>query len=752
MPFNTPLGERISNQANLTFIRPLSIKLECQVEGHPDPVIKWLKDGQNVSNCPDYEMSQQGNKHALHIRSAMNAAGIKQSTCLLIVAPAPTPLPGAAASMSIASSPVPPLTPVGPSAPFFIKELRNQLFKPGGSIVFEARVVGVPIPAIEFFKDGKPVDENYRYRTEFDPTSGIALLRFAQLFPEDLGEVTCRATNSIGTVECSAYILSKEDYENWLSNEKNSFYAEKKQRMIARSQQPQSAQLHRMTPQKQIQHRNLFESETEPELMHLHSSRAPIVPPTFRTEPRNLKLTEGTDAIIQCSIVGNPKPNVFLLKNHRMLDVNRQPRAQFTFKSSTAVLRILEVEPSDSAEYTIVAESSAGKAERSVRIEVFPLRYPESAPPVTQQKVRAAASQQTQREPPKSQIQQQSLRNFDYDRRPQQQATNYVQQSRLQSTVVQQRPQAALTQKQSPVQEQVIQTQRRQPEVLYTETYQVGRPIVSVKPASQLQQSSTQQVDLTSTHSFPQQQQPISQPVQRQSQPSNLRSTVDYHEYSQPVVRNQQLFYKPTTQEFQERHYDQPRPTVQHYYSPPQLVQQQQPVFRSYLDQFSGSQVVHQRHPDQRPSEALEEFLSGQATQYVHPYLRKPQQVEYELQQNQQMAPPIRKNPPTANGTAGGGGSPPQFVQAPQPIASKVGDKYPDNRLQRSNGKKGNKTLKSDSKYQITEKAPGQSQLVIAKIEEPDFGQYVAFAKNQSGTFGSQFEIVKPLFTPSPTH
>ncbi|KAI6199682.1 hypothetical protein M3Y96_00652800 [Aphelenchoides besseyi] len=759
MPFNTPLGERISNQANLTFIRPLvdkratvsqSIKLECQVEGHPDPVIKWLKDGQNVSNCPDYEMSQQGNKHALHIRSAMNAAGIKQSTCLLIVAPAPTPLPGAAASMSIASSPVPPLTPVGPSAPFFIKELRNQLFKPGGSIVFEARVVGVPIPAIEFFKDGKPVDENYRYRTEFDPTSGIALLRFAQLFPEDLGEVTCRATNSIGTVECSAYILSKEDYENWLSNEKNSFYAEKKQRMIARSQQPQSAQLHRMTPQKQIQHRNLFESETEPELMHLHSSRAPIVPPTFRTEPRNLKLTEGTDAIIQCSIVGNPKPNVFLLKNHRMLDVNRQPRAQFTFKSSTAVLRILEVEPSDSAEYTIVAESSAGKAERSVRIEVFPLRYPESAPPVTQQKVRAAASQQTQREPPKSQIQQQSLRNFDYDRRPQQQATNYVQQSRLQSTVVQQRPQAALTQKQSPVQEQVIQTQRRQPEVLYTETYQVGRPIVSVKPASQLQQSSTQQVDLTSTHSFPQQQQPISQPVQRQSQPSNLRSTVDYHEYSQPVVRNQQLFYKPTTQEFQERHYDQPRPTVQHYYSPPQLVQQQQPVFRSYLDQFSGSQVVHQRHPDQRPSEALEEFLSGQATQYVHPYLRKPQQVEYELQQNQQMAPPIRKNPPTANGTAGGGGSPPQFVQAPQPIASKVGDKVtftaqvsgqPTPTIE---WKKGNKTLKSDSKYQITEKAPGQSQLVIAKIEEPDFGQYVAFAKNQSGTFGSQFEIVKP--------
>jgi len=32
------------------------IVLECQIDGHPDPVIKWLKDGHNVSQCPDYEV------------------------------------------------------------------------------------------------------------------------------------------------------------------------------------------------------------------------------------------------------------------------------------------------------------------------------------------------------------------------------------------------------------------------------------------------------------------------------------------------------------------------------------------------------------------------------------------------------------------------------------------------------------------------------------------------------------------------
>jgi hypothetical protein len=59
-------------------------------------------------------MIQEGKKHALVIKcaqgadagrftiQAMNAAGIKQSTCMLIVGPAPTPIPGGSGSMSVA--------------------------------------------------------------------------------------------------------------------------------------------------------------------------------------------------------------------------------------------------------------------------------------------------------------------------------------------------------------------------------------------------------------------------------------------------------------------------------------------------------------------------------------------------------------------------------------------------------------------------------------------------------------------------
>lgn len=55
------------NCGNVVMFQPLQDKrvivgqkvaLECQVEGHPEPVVKWLKDGQNVTQCPDYEVGE----------------------------------------------------------------------------------------------------------------------------------------------------------------------------------------------------------------------------------------------------------------------------------------------------------------------------------------------------------------------------------------------------------------------------------------------------------------------------------------------------------------------------------------------------------------------------------------------------------------------------------------------------------------------------------------------------------------------
>uniref|UniRef100_A0A915PYM6 Ig-like domain-containing protein n=1 Tax=Setaria digitata TaxID=48799 RepID=A0A915PYM6_9BILA len=411
MPFKRPLGERIENQTLPNFIRPLQDKrvvvgqnviLECQVDGHPDPVVKWLKDDHDVTQCPDYQISSIGVKHHLAIKNvqpsdngrftiqAMNAAGTKQSTCMLIVAPAPTPIPGA---KSIANSPAPPQTPIGPSAPIFLKELKNSPLKPGSKIILEARVVGLPEPHVQWLKNGSTIN-NYRVKTEYDIRTGICALIIPQMFADDIGEYTCRATNAHGVAESSAQLMPREEFEKWFYEQQSLITNERKQAMLAQSQKqrPESARpISRTAYQqrqtalqrspanftqrqtKQFTQNGSFdydsvneipwgfsESETEAELASI-DSRGFGGPPQIKTPLKGLRLTEGTDAILQCNITGNPKPTITWLKNGKIVDLINSKGITAIFKGSLALIKISAVIPKDSGEYTIIAENYYGK-------------------------------------------------------------------------------------------------------------------------------------------------------------------------------------------------------------------------------------------------------------------------------------------------------------------------------------------------------------------------------------------------------
>lgn len=45
-----------------------------------------------------------------------------------------------------------------------------------------------------------------RIKTEYDNQTGICLLTIPQMFNEDLGEYTCKATNNIGVNTSSAHV------------------------------------------------------------------------------------------------------------------------------------------------------------------------------------------------------------------------------------------------------------------------------------------------------------------------------------------------------------------------------------------------------------------------------------------------------------------------------------------------------------------------------------------------------------------
>ncbi|VDO27825.1 unnamed protein product [Haemonchus placei] len=78
----------------------------------------------------------------------------------------------------------------------------------------------------------------------------------------------------------------------------------------------------------------ISESETEPELAMLDKG-APGTRPIIRVPPRGLRLTEGTDAILQSNIVGNPKPKIYWLFNGNPIRISG-PRIQMTFRGESS--------------------------------------------------------------------------------------------------------------------------------------------------------------------------------------------------------------------------------------------------------------------------------------------------------------------------------------------------------------------------------------------------------------------------------
>ncbi|KAL1245317.1 Kettin-like protein, partial [Trichinella spiralis] len=384
MPFKRPLGTYNGKQQPPSFIRPLQNKrsvvgqqviLECQLEGQPDPVIKWLKDGQNVTNCPDYQIFQEGNKFKLIIPSvqmadagrfdcqAINAAGSKSSSCILIVAPPPSPAPGERQFMT-APSPRPPPTPVGPAAPYVVKELKHQMLKIGSSARFECRITAFPAAEITWLKNGKPITNTSKYKIDNDPDSGICSLTIAMMFAEDVGQYSCSARNAHGQAVTSAEILYKDKYNEWLREEQIKITQEKKRSMMEELdnavQQPRKQKGTFYTPHSQRLLEQLYTEEKVETDIKINESETSVENVPFQGVPQPpqvirplqpVSIIEGQKAELTCQIKGNPTPKVRWMKNG--VPVQNSQRLQTSYNGAVAslIIKITFAEDAEQCEW-----------------------------------------------------------------------------------------------------------------------------------------------------------------------------------------------------------------------------------------------------------------------------------------------------------------------------------------------------------------------------------------------------------------
>lgn len=89
--------------------------------------------------------------------------------------------------------------------PSFMTGLKpEQSLKDGSRLELKVQVKGDPDPMVTWIKDGKPISSNEIMEVKYK--NGMASVIINEVFPEDGGKYTCKATNSKGSVETSSKV------------------------------------------------------------------------------------------------------------------------------------------------------------------------------------------------------------------------------------------------------------------------------------------------------------------------------------------------------------------------------------------------------------------------------------------------------------------------------------------------------------------------------------------------------------------
>ncbi|XP_061083193.1 myosin light chain kinase, smooth muscle [Conger conger] len=220
--------------------------------------------------------------------------------------------PAARAAQTPAESPQPPATAkrfgresrldASGSAPKLDAHPMSQDVSEGESVVFECKVSGSPAPAVSWTKDGRSLSAGAGIKMQ--QRGDAHLLSLEGVRKEQGGAYGCAANNSRGTASAS-----------WTL------------------------------------------SVSSPKL----EGRAPV----FSSELEDCTVSEGQDFILQCTVEGEPVPQVNWLLNDKPV-----PYTHASFENGVAKLTVLDALPEDDGSYACVAENSLGRATCTARVTI----------------------------------------------------------------------------------------------------------------------------------------------------------------------------------------------------------------------------------------------------------------------------------------------------------------------------------------------------------------------------------------------
>lgn len=175
---------------------------ECQVVGDPEPDVTWYKDGMSIQNNPDYKTVFENGKCSLTIEETFTEDSAKfKCKAINNYGSADT-----CATLSVRETDVNTLL----QPPQFVELLKPGKAMEGKSFQFECKVIGNPLPTVQWYKNDVCIDNSKDYGITYN--NGEAVLRFEEVFLEDHALYMCKATNDAGIDQCQAYLMVERKF------------------------------------------------------------------------------------------------------------------------------------------------------------------------------------------------------------------------------------------------------------------------------------------------------------------------------------------------------------------------------------------------------------------------------------------------------------------------------------------------------------------------------------------------------------